>query len=268
MTKTDLQSRPLVILGAGYTGAFLYPLAKAQGWQTYATSRNPASHLPYVAEADRLTFDLQDSETWAQIPQQAHLLWCFPAIPQDTVRRFIHQRSSNQGRLIILGSTSAYGREQTLPVDEQTSLDLALPRVQSEEYFREMHGAIILRLAGLYGPGRHVLDWMRKGKIKNTDKFVNLIHIDDVAAICLAALETSDVGEDYVVSDGIPRQWSEIFSIASQRWQMDYPTQPPTTQIGKRLNINKIKTTFNYTFRHPNLYQALDDIELHRQHSS
>ena len=258
---TDLPSHSLVILGAGYTSRFLYPLAKAHGWNTLATSRKPTHHLSHVHGDDRLEFDLMNEQTWSNIPIQSHLIWCFPAIPGKIAVRFIEHQGHHDRRIIILGSTSAYGRSHASPVDENTPLDLTLPRVQSEEHLRQTYGAIILRLAGLYGPGRHVLDWMRKGKVNNTNKYVNLIHIEDVAAICLLALEKAEVGEDYVVSDGIPRQWSEIFSVAEKRWNMASPPLSQLRHLGKRLHVEKMQNAFRYSFRYPALYEALDGIE-------
>ncbi|MGB0910580.1 MAG: NAD-dependent epimerase/dehydratase family protein [Nitrospirales bacterium] len=256
-----LQSRPLVILGAGYTSRFLYPLARIQGWRTYATSRTPATHLTHIDREDRIEFDLMREETWNNIPQDAHLIWCFPAIPKNVVDHFIQQYAQHDGRLLFLGSTSAYGPCQHSLVDENTPVDSSLPRVESEEYFRKTYGAIILRLAGLYGPGRHVLDWIRKGKVKNTEKYVNLIHIEDVAAICLAALRKAKTGDIYVVSDGNPRQWSEIFSVASKRWGLTCPPLSPPKNSGKRLNIGKLETRLQYSFIHSDLYEAMAIIE-------
>ena len=258
---TDFCSRPLVILGAGYTSQFLYPVAKANGWHTYATSRNPTNHLNHIPEKDRLTFDLLDSESWNHIPPKAHLVWCFPVLPQQAVTEFLSMHSRDRGRLIILGSTSAYGTGQHALVDEHTPVDTSLPRVQCEEYLRETYGAIILRLSGLYGPGRHVLDWMRKGKVKHTNKFVNLIHIEDVASICLAALEQAKDGELYIVSDGIPRQWTEIYLEAAKRWGVTCPPLSEPQNQGKRLNTQKLRNRLYPSLLHPDLYAALDNIE-------
>ena len=267
MTLADPRSHPLVILGAGYTGQFLYPLARAQGWDTLATSRAPATHLLPIRPAHRVEFDLLRKETWCNIPDHAHLIWCFPAIPQGAVAHFLESRLDSGGRLILLGSTSAYGSDPLKVVHEGTPPRLTLPRVKSEEYLRSKHGAIILRLAGLYGPGRHVLDWMRKGKVTYTDRYVNLIHIKDVAGVCLTALEKAKNGEVYIVSDGIPRRWSEIFRTASERWGVILPPPSKTKDSGKQLSNHKIRVELNYRFRFPDLYQALDDIEGQRKDS-
>ena len=267
MPSADLRSYPLVILGAGYAGQYVFALARAKGWDTFATSRAPATHLLPIPSSHRIEFDLHRQETWCNIPDRAHLIWCFPAVPQDPVTHFLENRLATGGRLILLGSTSAYGPDLGRVVNEQTPPRLTLPRVKSEEYLRARHGAIILRLAGLYGPGRHVLDWMRKGKVKNTDRYVNLIHIQDVAGICLTALEKATPGEVYLVSDGIPRQWSEIFRTAHERWGVPLPSPSKAKDSGKQLSNHKLRVALNYRLRFPDLYQALDDIEQQRPDS-
>ena len=261
MPSVISRSRPLVILGAGYTGRFLYPLAIAQGWDTRATSRTPSIHLPHIPSPHRIEFDLLRPATWSNVPEGAHLLWCFPALPQEAASQFVEQRRPNSGRLIVLGSTSAYQADPDHLIHEGTPPRLALPRVQGEEYLRTTYGAIILRLAGLYGPGRHVLDWIRRGKVKHTNRYVNLIHIEDVAGICLTALEKAKDGEVYIVSDGTPRRWSEIFSTAAERWGVPLPPLSQPKDPGKRLSIRKLRGELGYQYRFPNLFQALDEIE-------
>ena len=261
MSLANSRSRPLVILGAGYTGRFLFPLAAAEGWDTFATSRNPGMNLLHIPYDRRLEFELTRRDTWECIPKRAHILWCFPALPQEAASEFVQRHATDGGRLIILGSTSAYRPDSENLIDEHTPVNLALPRVQSEEYLRSQHGAVILRLAGLYGPGRHVLNWMRNGKVKHTERWVNLIHIDDVAAICLLALEKGRDGAIYLVSDGTPRRWSEIFANARDRWGLPTPPLSPPKDSGKRLSIQKLRSELHYSIRRPDLYEALGVIE-------
>lgn len=257
---SSLPQLPLVILGSGYTGSRIYRKAVQAGWETFATSRKPDRHLGDLPRAHRIEFDLSQSSTWTSIPNPAHLLWCFPAVPFDLVQQFISTRTNPTCRLVVLGSTSAYlpnGQEVT----EDTPINDYLPRVQTEEYLRTSHGAIIVRLAGLYGPGRHVLDWIRKGKIKNTQKWVNLLHVEDAAAICLLALERADKGDLYVASDGHPRTWREICSVASEKWQIPLPPPTAPSSPGKRIDIQKLRTELQYSFTFQDLFQALDHIE-------
>ena len=222
----------------------------------------PDIHLSDISPEHRILFDLARPETWQSIPIPAHLIWCFPATPLNLVQSFFAARPMASGRILVMGSTSAYGTTCGA-ITEQTPVNPELPRVQGEEYLRTQLGAVIIRLAGLYGPGRHVLDWIRKGKIRNTSKWVNLLHVEDAAGICLRALEQAQNGETYLASDGTPRTWSEICSIASSMWSIPIPPPTPPREIGKQVSIHKLLTDLNYTLRFPDLYHALDDIERH-----
>jgi len=259
MPLTSLLHHPLVILGAGYTGQRIYHQAIEGGRTVFATSRSPHLHLGDIPPEHRLSFDLARPETWANLPEPAHLLWCFPALPLDLAHEFLATRIST-GRLLVMGSTSAY-IPNGHPMTEETPLNPSLPRVKAEEYLRTTYGAVIIRLAGLYGPGRHVLDWIRKGKIQNTQKWVNLLHVEDAAAICLQALEQASDGNTYLASDGHPRTWAEICSVASSKWQVPIPPLTLPQNPGKQVSIHKLHTELQYAFRFPDLYHALDQIE-------
>lgn len=256
-----MQQYPLVILGAGYTGLRVYQQASETGWHVFATSRRPHIHLSTIPLEHRLRFDLTQHETWATIPNPAHLIWCFPAVPLDLVKEFLLAGTRQTGRLLVMGSTSAYIPDGH-PITEDTPLKTHLPRVQTEEYLRTECGAVVIRLAGLYGPGRHVFDWIRKGKIQNTKKWVNLLHVEDAAAICLQAIERASDGSTYLASDGHPRTWEEICSVASSKWRVPIPPLTPPKHTGKQVSIRKLRTELQYNFRFPDLYHALDQIEM------
>ncbi|HNP30544.1 MAG TPA: hypothetical protein PKK23_15975, partial [Nitrospirales bacterium] len=160
MSSSPLQRIPLVILGTGYTGRRLYYQAVDAGWNAFTTSRMPDVHLSDISPDHRIHFDLIRPETWQSIPSPAHLIWCFPATPLSLVQAFFTTRPIESGRILVMGSTSAYGTNCGV-VTEQNPVNRDIPRVQGEEYLRTQLGAVVIRLAGLYGPGRHVLDWMR-----------------------------------------------------------------------------------------------------------
>jgi len=255
----------LVILGAGYVGRFLYAEALARGLAVRATSRTPDARLAFVLPSHRLCFDLERDATWRHIPQGADIVWCFPAQPFQAVSAFADAVIRRSGRVLVLGSTSAYDQgaiDPDSPIDESAPIDRTRPRVIGEEYLRTRYGAVILRVAGLYGPGRNVVDWIRKGKIGRSPRYVNLVHVDDVAAICLLALEHGHPGEVYNVSDGEPRRWSDICEEAQRRWGVSaWKEEDGDRRPGKRLSIEKLRQALTYRFRHPDLYRALDAIE-------
>ena len=204
-----MKQHRVVILGSGYLARFMLSLTSFYV-DVLHTSRDPNSNLRWVPPKQQVRFDLEQRDTWSNIPSDTDLLWCFPAAPVDSVREFAMRIKGLFRKLVVLGSTSAYdvAASSDYPppwIDESTSIDLSKPRVQGEELLRKECGAIVLRVSGIYGPNRNPLDWIRTGRVSPSRKYVNLIHVEDLAAVCVAALERGQRGEVYNVSDGTPR---------------------------------------------------------------
>jgi len=258
---------PLVVLGSGYTGRVVHSIGASQGKAVHVTSRSPLNNLSGIPSEQCLRFDLEQPSTWLNIPAGADFIWCFPAMPLEQVQAFARTLDQSTRRIVILGSTSAYetSRESTeyppLWIDESAPIDQTKPRVQGEEYLREQHGAIVLRVAGIYGPKRNPLDWIRQGRVSPSRKYVNLIHVEDLAAICLAAIEKGKPSEVYNISDGTPRTWNEICATAEQRWSVTATAPKEGRSSGKRISNAKLRADLGYALRHPNLYEALASIE-------
>jgi uncharacterized protein YbjT (DUF2867 family) len=267
VSVTRQTTSPLIVLGSGYTGRVLLRMGTSQGRTVHATSRNPLNNLAGIPSEQCLRFDLEQPSTWLNIPAGADLIWCFPATPLEQVQTFARTLDAPPRRIVILGSTSAYkapDHSAEYPpswIDESAQIDLTKSRVQGEEYLREQHGAIVLRVAGIYGPGRNPIDWVRTGRVTPSRKYVNLIHVEDLASICLTALEHGKPGEAYNVSDGTPYLWSEICATAQQRWGVAAAAVKEDRASGKRINNTKLRTELGYVLKHPDLYKALDLIE-------
>ena len=254
----------LVILGAGYAGRVMYTEAVRQGLRVLVTSRTPDIHLDFARPLHRLQFDLNREDTWRNVPAGADLIWCFPATPLKAVSACADDVLRRARRIVVLGSTSAYAMSSTdsdAGLDESAPIDTTRPRVTGEEYLRTHARAIVLRVAGIYGPGRNVLDWIRAGKVGPSRRYVNLIHVEDLAAICLIALKKGQSGTVYNVSDGRPRRWREICEEAQKRWDVLPVRDGSDDRAGKRLSIDKMMRDFDYQFQYADLYQALDGIE-------
>ena len=112
-------------------------------------------------------------------------------------------------------------------------------------------------MAGIYGPGRNPLDWIRQGRVGPSRKYVNLIHVEDLAGICLAVIEKGKPGEAYNVSDGTPRTWNEICATSQQRWGVTTAAAHKDSAPGKRISNAKLRAELDYRFQHPDLYTAL-----------
>jgi nucleoside-diphosphate-sugar epimerase len=197
------------------------------------------------------------------------VLWCFPAVPIELVRQFADAVSLGSRRLVILGSTSAYndGASSAYPppwINESTAIDPTIPRVKSEELLRAAYGGVVLRVAGIYGPGRDPIEWIRTGRVSASRKYVNLIHVEDLSAICLAALTHAESGGVYNVSDGQPRTWSEICETVERRWNTRSSVSDEPRPNGKRLSNNKMCELLNLDgagLRHTDLFEALEAIQ-------
>jgi nucleoside-diphosphate-sugar epimerase len=107
--------------------------------------------------------------------------------------------------VILISSTGVYGAARGR-VDEESpcrpvrpSAVALLEAEQALAAHRLGARGIVLRLAGIYGPGR-------SPRIDRaaTDGFVNLIHVDDAAAVVLAAEAKARPPRTYLVSDGHP----------------------------------------------------------------
>jgi len=256
----------LIILGSGYLGRFLAAEACSHGRAVLSTSREPDRRLRDVPSTQRLRFDLAQPDTWATIPADADLVWCFPATAVEQVQAFAKRLGAPPRRLVVLGSTSAYdGTEQSTVypppwIDESAAVDLRKSRVQGEEYLRTRHGAMVLRVAGIYGPGRNPLDWIRSGRVGSSRRYVNLIHVEDLASICLLALETGKPGEVYNVSDGMPRTWADICRVAQTRWAITAHSAGKDNRPGKRIDTRKLTEELGVRIQHLDLFTGLEEL--------
>ncbi len=258
----------VVILGSGYLARFMLSLTNSYSTVLH-TSRNPENHLKWLPQTQRLRFDLNETETWRNIPSDADLLWCFPASPLSAVQQFASHVNGPSRRLVVLGSTSAYdigvAHDHPPPwIDETAPIDLAKPRVQGEEFLRAECGAIVLRVAGIYGPGRHPYEWIKSGRVVLSDKYVNLIHVEDLAAINLAALGHGVSGAVYNVSDGVPRTWREIGRGLDGGQLVEPQTGEQKQALGKRISTTKLRAMLqeaNMSMRHPDLFRALESLQ-------
>jgi nucleoside-diphosphate-sugar epimerase len=126
------------------------------------------------------------------------------------------------GRFIYISSTGVYGSGQGDWVDESTATNPVREGgracLAAEELLRAHtlgQRAIVLRLAGIYGPGRIPrAEALRAGEpiAAPAEGFLNLIHVDDAAAIALVAEQHATPPCLYIVSDGHPGQRQEYYA--------------------------------------------------------
>ncbi|MDR2878047.1 MAG: hypothetical protein LBV36_08435 [Chromatiales bacterium] len=241
-----MNSPALTILGAGYVGAALWRRFPA----AIATRRHPAPQM--------LHFDLTEATSWSNIPCKGrHVVWTFPAEPLAQVQAYHDTCLKEAASLIVLGSTSAYQLDDetgTPWLAEDAPIDANLARVQGEEWLRS-RGATVLRLAGLFGPGREPAGWLQRGRIKDGAKLVNLIHVDDVVATIAALLARPRPGVTINVTNGEPLSWRELATRLRQRGELPADWQLPASIpgcFGKRIAIHRLREMLpNHHFQQP-----------------
>lgn len=138
----------------------------------------------------------------------------------DGLKRVLDFLPSEIERFIYISSTGVYGQTDGNWVDEDSTCEptreggkacLAAERTLLSSEFAER--AIVLRLAGIYGPERVP----RKADLLSNKSFsqtghLNLIHVEDAATTVLAAEQLATLSDTYVVSDGNPVLRSDYYS--------------------------------------------------------
>jgi nucleoside-diphosphate-sugar epimerase len=132
--------------------------------------------------------------------------------------------AAGRRKVVYLSTIGVYGDHAGGWVDEstppQSSLDRARMRVAAEQAWTETaHGDVaVLRLAGIYGPGRNALVTLRSGRARRIIKpgqVFNRIHVDDIASAIMAAISHQG-GGTWNVCDDEPTPPQDVITYAAQ----------------------------------------------------
>jgi nucleoside-diphosphate-sugar epimerase len=223
----------LLVFGAGYSGLAIARVAAAAGFDVQVTSRGtPAS--PGVAI---IPFDGAD----AAIAGATHIVsTAAPAEAGDPVlaRWGAALRRAPAGWFGYLSTTGVYGDRQGGWVDEDTPVnptaDRARRRVAAEQEWIDCAAGRpldLIRLAGIYGPGRSALDDVRSGRARRVIKpghAFGRIHREDIAAGTLAAMMRPPVGTRVLnFSDDEPAESAAVLTEAAALLGVTAPPAVP-----------------------------------------
>jgi len=200
----------LFILGLGYSGLAIARAAKARGIVVAGTVTTPQK----AAELARQGIDatIYDGSTPLAI-EASHLVCTAPA-PRPPQFKAVPW-------IAYLSTTGVYGDRQGGWVDETTEPAPSQPRsaerLQTERQWQALAPNVaILRLPGIYGPGRSAIDQVRAGTARRIDKpgqVFSRIHVEDIASAVLAAMEKRATGI-YNVTDDLPAPNAEVIAHA------------------------------------------------------
>ncbi len=236
-----MADKRLVIFGCGYVGTALARAALAAGARVEALTRNPekATALRALGLERVVVADLAAADWHGQLASGAD--WVVNCVssggPEHYRRSYVEGMKSvlawaakgttPVGTLAYTSSTAVYPQGGGAVVDETADAPGSTPNgaiIRESEILLQqapvtaVRRHFILRLAGIYGPGRHhLLDQLREGLPVlggSGDHRLNLVHRDDIVAAMLACLGASGVvsGGIYNVADSAPASRAEVVS--------------------------------------------------------
>jgi nucleoside-diphosphate-sugar epimerase len=187
-------------------------------------------------------------------------------------------------KLVYISTTGVYGDCRGRWIDETTPLnptaDRAYRRVDAEQQVTQFCAhhhtpLVILRVAGIYGPGKLPLARIKSGQPivnKQDSPFTNRIHADDLVSICEKALLNTDITGIYNVTDGHPGTMYDYFiTVASA---MGLPAPPAISLMeardrlsegmlsymaeSRRISNQALLRAFELELNYPTLKQGLE----------
>jgi nucleoside-diphosphate-sugar epimerase len=254
----SLAGKRLVIFGCGYVGSALARAALAAGASVEALTRNPAkaATLQAAGLAKVVVADLTSADWHGQIAGGADFVVnCVSSGGPENYRQsyvggmqsvlaWAERGPASVGTLIYTSSTAVYPQGGGAVVDESVPAEGGTPNGaiirESEILLQQARPQVvrrhfILRLAGIYGPGRHhLLDQLRAGLAVlggSGDHRLNLAHRDDIVSAILACLTAlAATGSDiFNVADSVPARRAEVVAWLAERLGRPVPGFDGTT---------------------------------------
>jgi len=222
------------------------------------------------------------------------------SIPQDetgdpTLRACgkAFEHASRLRSLVYLSTVGVYGDRRgdwvdeespALPSTPRSSARLAAERGWQDFGRRRSIPVAILRLAGIYGPGRSALTQVARGdarRIVKADQIFNRIHVDDIAQAIDAAFVRKasgifNVADDEPTPPGDPLVFAAQLLRAPPPPEITYEDAAPTMsplaksfwQECRRVNNDKLKRALGVTLRYPTYREGLRALFEQRERAS
>lgn len=173
---------------------------------------------------------------------------------------------------LYISSTGVYGNHRGEWVDEETPPDPVdaggkacwqAEQVLADWSAREGWSTVVLRLAGIYGPGRWIgVDRLRQGGVIGADPegWLNLIHVEDAAAIVDGVRTQGVLSGTYVVADGQPVRrrdfYTRLAELAGAPPPQFDPSQASRHRGDRRINPAKLRGMLDLELRYPDFESA------------
>jgi nucleoside-diphosphate-sugar epimerase len=244
----------VTVVGCGYTGRRLLNLCRESRRDFLGIVRSEESLAMLRragAGAEILDLDAPGGNLPSDWTENRALIYMAPP-PEagDTdarLRAFLARLHAAPRALVYLSTTAVYGDTDGATVDESTAPSPASARgrrrLDAEHAAAEWGQASgvpirILRVPGIYGPGRLPIERIRQGApvMRAADAGPgNRIHVDDLAAVCLAAADYQGPETIFNVSDGSHASMTEYFRAVARAAGLPDPPELPAEELLARV---------------------------------
>ncbi|MDH3979469.1 MAG: SDR family oxidoreductase [Gammaproteobacteria bacterium] len=281
----DKPGNSVLIVGCGYIGRRVAALLTAQQCAVTGMVRSPESVAALKATGiDGLCADLD-----AGLPDiSADEIYYFAPPPRDGDRdtrmsHFLAAITTAPRRIVYISTSAVYGDCSGAWITEQQPVSPTTGRgrrrLDAERQliaWSEANDAqwLILRVPGIYGPGKLPLARLRKGLpvLREADApWTNRIHGDDLAAICVAAMQSAHANTVYNVSDGHPSNMTDYFFRVADAAGLPHPPQVSPAEAetalsagmlsflndSRRMNNDKLLRELDISLQYPELAAGL-----------
>ncbi len=283
--------KPVVIIGCGDIGLRVARLYRDKGASISGMVREDekAQHLTSLGISP-LVANLDDPESLTHLPLNGAQVFYFAPPPgggfsDPRMRRLLESIPAGQepAKIVYISTSGVYGdcgdaivTEQT-PANPQTSR--ARRRFDAENTLLGWGkdrgvAAVILRVTGIYGPGRLPVARLTEGHplLREEEcKPTNRIHAEDLARVCVAAMEKAEAGEIFNVCDGQGGTMTQYFLAVADALGLPHPQQISLEEARKvmaplmisyltesrRMDNRKMLTRLGITLKYPTLEQGL-----------
>jgi nucleoside-diphosphate-sugar epimerase len=277
------------VIGCGYLGLRAGELLGRRGFRVTGTTTRPGRFAEIEARGiEPALLDLETpgkSDVWSgeydavlhcAAPRGGNARAVFLDGMLEAARRIAFRRDAPRCAFLYASSTGVLSEREGGPVDEDSP---ATPVEERHRILREAEEtllglarsgsvpAIVLRFAGLYGPGRSPVEWLRRDEMRSrllrsrADTFLNWIRIEDAAEAAALAIEKGRPGEVYLISDGTPVRRADFYATAARAGCIDLPPfEGKDDDLGKQCSNAKARRELGLEPRFPSFREGLADL--------
>ena len=236
----------VLVAGCGWLGAAIARRLLERGDRVTGVRRDAARARALAAAGiEPLALDLATEGAASRLPDVDAVVACqsagsdspeaYRAAYVDANRALVAAAARAGAALVYTGSTGVFGPSDGSDVDESSATapasEAARALVEAEQLVCEAASrgvrASVVRLSGLYGPGRlGILERVRSGRLAlgpGDDAWMSFCHLDDAASFVLAALERARPGAIYHGSDAEPARRRDVVEWIARRLGIEPP---------------------------------------------